>query len=115
MALYQKYRPNSFDNFIGNSDTIEALRNLLSKKERPHVYLFSGPTGCGKTTLARILYQLVGACPTDINEIDTADFRGIDTIRELRKQSQYKPMNGDSRAWILDECHKLSMMHKMHY
>lgn len=108
MALYQKYRPNSFDNFIGNSDTIEALRNLLSKKERPHVYLFSGPTGCGKTTLARIVSQLVGAGSTDITEIDTADFRGIDTIRELRKQSQYKPMNGDSRAWILDECHKLS-------
>ena len=108
MGLYQKYRPNSLNTFLGNESTVVALESVLEKSEIPHVFLFSGPTGCGKTTLARIVSKMVGAGDNDISEIDSADFRGIDTIREIRKLSQYKPLSGDSRVWILDECHKLS-------
>jgi len=108
MGLYQKHRPDTLETFIGNEDMVNGLTNLLDNSDIPHVFLFSGATGCGKTTLARIVSGMVGAEKEDVTEVDTADFRGIDTVRDIRRQSQYMPLAGDSRAWILDECHKLS-------
>ena len=108
MGLYQKHRPSSLDTVVGNNDTVEALEKLLGKKDIPHAFLLCGPTGCGKTTIARILSERVGAAMGDITEVDSADFRGIDTIRDLRKQASFVPLHGDSRVFILDECHQLS-------
>lgn len=111
MSLYLKYRPSSLEEVIGNDEVVSLLRNQLnenSKQPIPHSLLFHGPTGCGKTTLGRIVAQELGAVGTDIREIDSADFRGIDTVREIRKQSTYKPLEGPCRVWILDECHKMT-------
>ncbi len=108
MTLYLKYRPNTFEEIMGNSDIVDVLKNQLSKTSMPKSLLFHGPTGCGKTTLGRIVANEIGARGTDLREVDSADFRGIDTIREIRKQSAYKPLEGPCRVWILDECHKLT-------
>lgn len=110
-VLYLKYRPNSLDELIGNEDIVSLLKNQLSgntKQPMPKSILFHGPTGCGKTTLGRIIAQELGAKGNDIREIDSADFRGIDTIRDIRKQSSFKPLEGTYRVWILDECHKMT-------
>jgi DNA polymerase III gamma/tau subunit len=106
-VLYLKYRPSSFDDIVGNQEIVQVLRNQLTKT-MPKSLLFHGPTGCGKTTLARIVATELGAKGNDIREIDSADFRGIDTIRDIRKQSTYKPLEGPCRVWILDECHKMT-------
>lgn len=110
-VLYLKYRPNSLDEIIGNEEIVQLLKEQLSKNSKqpiPHSLLFHGPTGCGKTTLGRIVAHELGAKGNDIREIDSADFRGIDTIRDIRKQSTYKPLEGPCRVWILDECHKMT-------
>jgi len=108
MSLYHKYRPQGFSEIRGNKETVTALQAELSKENRSHVYLFHGPTGCGKTTLGRIIARGLGANGNDFREVDSADFRGIDTVREIRKQSQFKPLEGSCRVWLIDECHKLT-------
>lgn len=110
-SLYLKYRPESLDEVIGNEETIQILKNQLSENATqplPRSILFHGPTGCGKTTLGRIIAKELGARGSDLREIDSADFRGIDTIRDIRKQITYKPLEGSCRVWILDECHKMT-------
>lgn len=104
MELYKKYRPATLDEMVGNEDVVCALKNMLSKDEAPHTYLFHGPSGCGKTTLARILSKELGCAEADYREVDTADFRGIDTAREIRKQIRYAPLEGSCKVWLLDEC-----------
>lgn len=108
MSLYNKYRPQSFDEMLGNKLLIESLRGLLRQKIKVHAYLLHGQTGCGKTTIARIISNKLGAKGNDFREVDSADFRGIDTIRDMRRQSHYAPLEGLCRVWLLDECHKLS-------
>lgn len=110
MPLHLDYRPKTFDEFIGNKPTAEALKTLLNreKKEIPHSLLFTGPSGCGKTTLARIVAGELNCSDFDLKELNIADFRGIDTVRDIRKQVTLRPLGGDTRVWILDECHKLS-------
>lgn len=106
-VLYLKYRPKTLDEIVGNEDVVEVLRSQLTgKKPMPRSILFHGPTGCGKTTLGRIVANELGAKGSDLKEVDSADFRGIDTIRDIRKQSAYKPLEGPCRVWILDECHR---------
>ncbi len=109
MTLYLKYRPQHLDEIIGNENIIDVLRALFKTGDFPQVTLFHGPTGCGKTTLARIIAANLNCVGNDLREIDSASFgRGIDTIRDIRKQSQFKPLEGPCRVWLLDECHKLS-------
>ena len=108
-SLYLKYRPKTLDDIIGNKEIVDILKNQLKEKGNiPKSILFHGPTGCGKTTLGRIIATELGAKGADVKEVDAADFRGIDTIREIRRQSAYKPLESPCRVWILDECHKMS-------
>jgi DNA polymerase III gamma/tau subunit len=74
----------------------------------PHAFLFHGPKGNGKTTMARLMAKELGIKGQDLREMDTADFRGIDSIRDIRKQALYKPLEGSKRMWILDEAHQLT-------
>ncbi len=108
MSLYHKYRPETLEEMIGNESLIETLRAMLSKEDPPHSYLFTGPSGCGKTTLARIIKETLGCSDGDYYEIDSADFRGIDSIREIRRNINFKPSSGDCRVWLIDECHQLT-------
>ena len=108
MTLYRTYRPSSFDDIVGNENTIEAIQSCLAKRGQPHSYLIHGPAGCGKTTIGRIIATTLGCKGADFMELDSADFRGIDTVRGIRRQLAYAPMEGPCRVWLLDECHQFS-------
>lgn len=116
MPLAKDYRPESLKDFVGSKNVVRALKSKITAKHRPHVFLFTGPSGCGKTTLARILAyhfkallrdELPGQS-MDYTELDAADFRGIDTIRSLRRQMNNKPMRQPCKLYLLDECHQLT-------
>lgn len=111
MSLYHKYRPATFEEVWGNEKTVRAIKKQLSKptKDIPHVFLFTGPSGCGKTTFARIIANELDCHGRDFSEVDTADFRGIDTARAIRSKIPLKPSAmSKARVWLLDECHKLT-------
>ena len=104
MELYRKYRPETLDDMVGNEATIKSLKKEMENGS--HVFLMTGPAGCGKTTLARIMAKEVGAGPLSIHEINSAENRGIDTAREVMEQMRYNPSDGKSLVWIFDECHQ---------
>lgn len=108
MTLYQKYRPETFEDVVGIDTTIKALQSSLKKKNHSHVYLLSGPPGTGKTTIARIAAKELGASEMDIREINTSSARGIDTAREIIQQMRMLPIDGNAIVYILDECHKFT-------
>ena len=109
MSLYHKYRPKDLDQIIGNKDTIAALEGMLGSLDScPHSFLLQGQTGCGKTTIARIIANRLGCVGHDFREVNTADLRGIDTIREIIHQAHFKSLEGPVRVWLIDECHKLT-------
>jgi len=109
MELRLKYRPKSLKKFRGNNETIESIQALHDAGELPHSIILSGPKGCGKTTLGRIIMKMVGAKGQDKKELDTGVFRGIDTVRDIREQLIYPPREGDARAWLIDEAHMLGV------
>lgn len=108
MNLYNKYRPSSFEEVHGNQETISYLESMVTQKKKPQALLFYGATGCGKTTLARIVSIKLGCGEMDIQEVNSANFRGIDTVRGLINNSKYKSMTGSARVWIIDEVHKMT-------
>lgn len=110
MSLANVYRPQSFSEVVGNSATVKSLQVVLGRpvKDIPHALLFSGPSGCGKTTLARLAGKALNCGDMDWTELDSAHFRGVDTIRELRHQSGLNPVSGPVRVWLLDEVHQLT-------
>ena len=83
-ALYRKYRPNTLDELVGQPDAVALITEQIKKKNLGHAYLFSGPRGVGKTSLARIIATTIGCDPIfDITEIDAASHNKVDDIREL--------------------------------
>ena len=128
-ALYRKYRPQTFDDLVGQLAISQTLKNQLQNNKCSHAYLFTGSRGTGKTTSARILAKAVncenpvdgnpcnrcaacqaidsGAC-MDVLEIDAASNNGVDNVRDLRDDAIYLPSQVKMRVYIIDEVHMLS-------
>lgn len=108
--LPNKYRPSDLESFAGNRTVVETVSKILERdqKDIPKAWLITGPSGTGKTTLARIIASKLGCSDLDFVELDTADFRGIETVRDLRKDSRFGSIRGGNRLWLLDECHQLT-------
>src|SRR5215831_14253964 len=128
-ALYRKYRPQDFDEVVGQEAIVRTLKNAISSSQVRQAYLFAGPRGTGKTSLARILAKglncakgptpnpdkVCNACVTiangtslDVVEMDAASQRGIDDIREIRERVVLQPAEGRYKVYILDEAHQLT-------
>ena len=128
LALYRAYRPEVFEEILGQDHIVKILRNQIKTDTVSHAYLFCGTRGTGKTTTARILAKAVncnsegerpcGRCENcaaikdgifiDVIEIDAASNNGVDNIRELRESVKYPPAAGSRKVYIIDEVHMLS-------
>lgn len=107
-ALITKYRPKTFDEVVGQDPVVRSLKASL-EKGTSKTFLFSGPPGTGKTTLARLVAKEAGCLPNDLLEIDAATYTGIDDIRNVTADLAYKPLGkGAIKAIIIDEAHALS-------
>ncbi len=128
-ALYRKYRPQDFDEVVGQEAVVRTLRNAIELGQLRQAYLFAGPRGTGKTSMARILAKALNceqgptatpdnvchACVSiangsslDVIEMDAASQRGIDDIREIRERVVLQPAEGRYKVYILDEAHQLT-------
>ena len=128
-ALYRRYRPARFDDFVGQEAIIRTLRSQVMSGRIAHAYLFCGTRGTGKTSTAKVFARAVnceapergepcGQCAAcralaaesslDILEIDAASNNGVDEIRDLREKVKYPPQSGRYRVYIIDEVHMLS-------
>ncbi len=130
-VLYRKYRPQKFNEIIGQTHVAQTLTNAISADSISHAYLFIGPRGSGKTTFARVFaksvncldrkkgefepcnkcsscLEIAGGNAMDLIEIDAASHRGIDDIRELRDGVKFSPVKSKYKIFIIDECHQLS-------
>jgi DNA polymerase III gamma/tau subunit len=108
MSLYHKYRPTTFDKVLGCETTVAKLKNMVQRGTVPNVILFLGPSGTGKTTLARILKAELKCSDLDFVELNSASYRGIDSIREIQRLMHLAPADGPVRVWLLDEVASLS-------
>ena len=129
-ALYRKYRPQSFDDVVGQQAVTQTLKTQLSSGHMSHAYLFTGSRGTGKTSCAKILAKAVnclnpqggnpcncceacraidaGGC-MDVLEIDAASNNGVDSVRDLRDDAVYAPAQVKKRVYIIDEVHMLTI------
>ena len=109
-AFYRKYRPVSLDELVGQPDAVNLIQQQVKNENLSHAYLFSGPRGVGKTSLARIIATTLGCDPVfDITGIDAASHNKVDDIRELNDSINFIASSpGNKRVFILDEVHMLS-------
>jgi DNA polymerase-3 subunit gamma/tau len=130
-ALYRKYRPQDFDEVVGQEAVVRTLQNAIEHDQVRQAYLFAGPRGTGKTSMARILAKALNCagtpgpspspdktCPVclaiaagsslDVVEMDAASQRGIDDVREIRERVVLQPVEGRFKVYILDEAHQLT-------
>ena len=109
-ALYRKYRPSSLEELVGQPDAVQLISEQIKNSNLSHAYLFSGPRGVGKTSLARIIATIIGCDPVfDITEIDAASHNKVDDVRELNDSVNFIASSpGKKRVFILDEVHMLS-------
>ena len=109
-AFYRKYRPASLEELVGQSDAVQLIQQQVKNDNLSHAYLFSGPRGVGKTSLARIIATTLGCDPVfDITEIDAASHNKVDDIRDLNDSINFIASSpGNKRVFILDEVHMLS-------
>jgi DNA polymerase-3 subunit gamma/tau len=105
IALYRKYRPESFEEVIGQDHIVKAISGSLKAGKVAHAYLLCGPRGTGKTTIARIIARELGSSINDIYEMDAASNRGIDDIREINENIRTLPFDSKYKIYILDEVH----------
>lgn len=106
--LYKKHRPTTLARVLGQDETTKVLQGMLEENRVPHSILLTGPSGCGKTTIARILRTSLECSDQDFQEVNCADFRGVDMVRDIRRQMGFSPVGGKCRVWMIDECHKLT-------
>ena len=105
IALYRKYRPENWDEIIGQDHIVKAIGGALKAGKVSHAYLLCGPRGTGKTTIARIIASELGTTRNDIYELDAASNRGIDDVRSIRDSVQTMPFDSKYKIYILDEVH----------
>jgi len=105
IALYRKYRPESFSEVIGQDHIVKAISGSLSVGKVAHAYLLCGPRGTGKTTIARIIARELGTSTNDIIEMDAASNRGIDNVRDINENVRTLPFDSKYKIYILDEVH----------
>ena len=115
LALYRKYRSRSLTDVVGQDHVTTLLARAIQQGSTAHAYLFTGPRGVGKTSIARILaHEINGlaydedATHLDIIEIDAASNNGVEDIRDLRDRVQIAPVNARKKVYIIDEVHMLS-------
>ena len=108
IALYRKYRPEGFDEVLGQDHIVRVLKGAIKLGNISHSYLFHGSRGTGKTSVARIIAKELETSPNDIFEIDAASNRGIDDIRELREGISTLPFDSKYKIYIIDEVHMLT-------
>lgn len=107
-VLYRKYRPQNFDQIVGQADVVTALSAAAESQSPAHAYLFAGGRGTGKTSLARIFARALGVDDADVYEMDAASHRGVDDVRELRAAVHTLPLSSKYKVYILDEAHMLT-------